>query len=150
MARTPYHDEPDVDLEAIDTGISNDRYSTLLEQVISQANPIGATIQLDELIGERTLEDGGVLGGMLELIRNHINFMLKNNELTEDAAGQVYSACVQQAFSGSIDFLTKQFELKQIDKDKTISLVQQAMDIKRKMIDNETAKISKLQAEYNL
>jgi hypothetical protein len=150
MARTPYHNEPDIDLEAIDTGIDNDRYASLLEQVVSQSKPDGETIELNELLGERTLEDGGVLGGMLELIRNHINFMLKNNELTEDAAGQVYSACVQQAFGGSIDFLTKQFELKQIDKDKTTSLIQQAMDIKRKMIDNEAAKISKLQAEYNL
>lgn len=61
-------------------------------------------IHWDSIVGNKTLEDGGYFGDLMTLGRAHIEKSKDNGELTEQDAGQVYSALMTTAIQQSINF----------------------------------------------
>ena len=58
----------------------------------------------DNVVGDRTLEDGGYIGDILNLTRSHIEEAKYKGELTEEDAGKAYSTAIIQSVSEAIKF----------------------------------------------
>ncbi len=63
-----------------------------------------ADITWDSIVGDQTINSGGYVGDLLTLARAHVDAAIKNNELTKEAAGQVYTALIPAAIQNGIGF----------------------------------------------
>lgn len=61
-------------------------------------------ITWEAVAGNSTLEDGGYIGSLLTLARTHVEAAVLNNELTREAAGEVYTAMIPAAMQNGIGF----------------------------------------------
>ncbi len=61
-------------------------------------------IQWDDIVGDKTLLDGGHFGDLMEIGREHIQDAKYKGELTEQDAGQVYSALITTSIHEAINF----------------------------------------------
>lgn len=57
-----------------------------------------------DVVGTKTVADGGYVGDLLTLARAHVAEALANNELTQAEAGQVYTAMIPAAMQNGIGF----------------------------------------------
>ncbi len=62
------------------------------------------SVDWSAIVGNKTLEDGGHFGDLMELGRLHIEDSKYKGELTEQDAGQVYGALMTTAITQSINF----------------------------------------------
>jgi len=63
-----------------------------------------ADILWSDIVGAATVSDGGYVGDLLKLARAHIDEAIRNNELTQGDAGQIYTAMIPAAFQNGIGF----------------------------------------------
>jgi len=61
-------------------------------------------IEWSDVVGARTVADGGYVGDLLTVARAHINEAIRNNELTREAAGEIYTAMIPAALQNGIGF----------------------------------------------
>jgi hypothetical protein len=61
-------------------------------------------VSFKEVVGSKTLEDGGFFGSLLKVSREHINDSKAKGELTETAAGEVYAQALISAMKESVMF----------------------------------------------
>lgn len=119
----PYHDNPIYDFDDFDVGLSDEIARDKLDTVIDTVNPNGNTVELSELIGSRTLEDGGVYGDILRLSRLHINDAKDKNELTSEVAGEVYARMMDISLNGALSFLFQRTESSRLDRANSVKLI---------------------------
>ena len=62
------------------------------------------TVEWKNIVGNKTLQDGGYFGDLMSLGRLHIEESLGRGELTHAEAGQVYSTLVQNSIQQAINF----------------------------------------------
>jgi len=63
-----------------------------------------ADIKWELVVGSGTIDDGGYIGDLLTLARAHVDAAIKNNELTKEAAGEIYTAMIPAAMQNGIGF----------------------------------------------
>ena len=63
-----------------------------------------AIIDWNTVVGDSTVDNGGYIGDLLKLARAHVDEAIRNNELTQEAAGQIYTAMIPAAFENGITF----------------------------------------------
>ena len=63
-----------------------------------------ADIKWDDIVGAKTIDDGGYVGDLLTLARAHVQDALVKNELTQAEAGEVYTAMIPAAMQNGIGF----------------------------------------------
>lgn len=56
------------------------------------------------IIGDKTLDNGGYVGDLMEVARQHIDKSVAANRLTQDAAGQVYASMIQNSIQTGVQF----------------------------------------------
>jgi len=56
------------------------------------------------IVGEKTLDVGGMVGDLLTVVRAHIKDAKEKGELTEKSAGEVYSTAISQSVSQALQF----------------------------------------------
>jgi len=61
-------------------------------------------ITWESVVGTATIDDGGYVGDLLKLARAHVDEAIVNNELTREAAGEIYTAMIPAAFQNGIGF----------------------------------------------
>jgi len=127
----PYHGDTDYSekVSDLDTGYADSNGVTATNEIVDNIDPGGLSISVDELVGSKTLSDGGVLGDLLELLRVHVNDMINRSELDRTTAGQVYSSLIQTALTGSLDWVFRTNEVKQADKQRSLDMVQKLYEI---------------------
>jgi len=77
-----------------------------LDDLISKLTDSNNRISSEKLIGEGTLEDGGLVGSLLHLLRAHSVASLKSGELTKANLGEVYSGLLNVATDTAVKMLT--------------------------------------------
>lgn len=76
-----------------------------------------ADILWSDVVGAGTIADGGKVGDLLTLAMAHIANEMNENRLTQENAGQVYSALIPAAFQHAMNFtLQEQLTEAQIEK----------------------------------
>ncbi|MCK5848973.1 MAG: hypothetical protein KAH01_07255 [Caldisericia bacterium] len=58
----------------------------------------------DSVVGLRTLENGGMVGDLLKVVRAHIEEAKNNGEITENGAGEAYATGIMEAMKNAITF----------------------------------------------
>ena len=61
----------------------------------------------DDIVGKKSLEDGGYVGDMLEVARKHIEDAKLKNQITQAQAGELYSTMIPAAFSNALTYAFK-------------------------------------------
>ena len=75
-----------------------------------------ADILWSDIVGEKTIEDGGFVSDLLSVARAHVDDALKKNRLTQSQAGEIYTAMIPSAFQNAINFgMTEQLVEAQIE-----------------------------------
>ena len=70
-----------------------------------------------DIVGEGTLDEGGYVGDLMEVMRAHIDESVRLNRLQQSDAGQVYASLIPTAVNGAIKFaMEEQLIEAQIDK----------------------------------
>jgi len=146
----PYHGDTDYTIDDLDTGVDDSNALDSLKDIIDKIDPDGYTVSIDELVGDKTLENGGALGDILELLRLHINDMKNKSELTSQMTGQVYSAMIQQALTSAIDFLYRSKDMQQLDKQRSLDLVKKMFDIELSKLNNDDVQTKRKLDIFNL
>lgn len=76
-----------------------------------------ADILWDDIVGEKTLADGGRVGDLMQVARVHVSDAVRRNEITQAQAGEVYTAMIPSAFATATKFvMEEQLISAQIDK----------------------------------
>jgi len=114
-----YHETNEEYVYPVKKELGNAEVQETLTTLISSLRDDAIPYTFKDLVGERTLADGGVVGGLLDLSKQHITQMVNDNELSEDIAGQVYSGMLPSAIDGALKFVMGLEETKQ----KNISLI---------------------------
>jgi len=65
-------------------------------------------VKWENIVGEGTVQNGGYVGDLLTIARAHVDAALRNNELTANEAGKVFTAMIPAAFQNAIDFELKE------------------------------------------
>ena len=60
----------------------------------------------EDIVGEKTVDDGGYVGDLMTVARAHINDAKSKGELTAQEAGEVYAAMIPSAFQNGIKYIT--------------------------------------------
>ena len=94
-------------------------------------------VEFKDVIGAKTLEDGGHFGDLLKIARIHINEAKKNSELTEGMAGEVYAKAIEAAMAQASQFGLQRSKM-QID----IKLVDSQVEYQKHKIDIEKDQFS--------
>jgi len=63
-----------------------------------------ADIKWYDVTGDLSIASGGFVGDLLTLARAHVDAAIKNNELTKEAAGEIYTAMIPAAMQNGIGF----------------------------------------------
>ena len=58
----------------------------------------------NDVIGEKTLDNGGFIGDIMTVARAHIDASVAANRLTQAQAGEVYSAMIQSAIQTGVKY----------------------------------------------
>lgn len=75
-----------------------------------------ADIVWGDIVGSLIVGDGGYVGDLLALARDHIDDAVSNNELTVEQAGEIFTAMIPAAFQNAIHFgMNEQLLEAQID-----------------------------------
>jgi hypothetical protein len=61
-------------------------------------------IKWADIVGSETVADGGYVGSLMTIARAHIDEAKRNNEITQEEAGAVYTAMIPSAFKEGIFF----------------------------------------------
>jgi len=70
-----------------------------------------ATINWTNIIGTKTIADGGYIGDLLTVARAHVEDSLNKGELTQEEVGKIYSQMIPAAFQQGINLEIKDIEL---------------------------------------
>jgi len=68
---------------------------------------MATNINWTNLTGDKSLAAGGYIGDLMVLARAHIADALKNNQITQEQAGAVYTEMIPSAFQSGIAFAMK-------------------------------------------
>ena len=68
---------------------------------------MASDINWTKLVGEKSLTDGGYTGDLMLTARAHIADAVKNNEITQAQAGEIYTAMIPSAFQTALAFALK-------------------------------------------
>ncbi len=66
---------------------------------------INTDIEWEDLVGDKTLEDSGYIGDLLTIAFAHVGREVDANRLTQESAGQIYTAMIPAAFQNALKFL---------------------------------------------
>lgn len=58
----------------------------------------------NDVIGEKTLDNGGFIGDIMTVARAHIDASVSANRLTQAQAGEVYAAMIQSAIQTGVKY----------------------------------------------
>ena len=61
----------------------------------------------DNLIGSKTIAAGGYVGDLMAVARVHIKDALDKNEITQEQAGEIYTAMIPSAFQTGLAYAMK-------------------------------------------
>ena len=61
-----------------------------------------------DVVGDGTLENGGHIGDLLKVARAHVDDAVTKNRLTQQDAGQIYTAMVPAAMQSAINYVINQ------------------------------------------
>jgi hypothetical protein len=61
-------------------------------------------IDWDNIVGDKTLDNGGYFGDLLELSRVHLEESKKKGEIREEDAGEAYSTAIIESMKNAISF----------------------------------------------
>jgi hypothetical protein len=98
------------------------------------------------IVGSKTIDNGGFIGDVLQVVRKHINESKQNGELKDEAAGAVYSQAFMQAIQQVLTYelsrgkAQKEVELLCIQKDaalKDIELKEKTYLLEERMKQEE-------------
>lgn len=64
-------------------------------------------INWNNLVGSKTIETGGYIGDLMAVARAHINDAVTKNEITQEQAGEIYTAMVPSAFQTGLAYSMK-------------------------------------------
>ena len=126
-----------------------------------------ADILWNDVVGSKTIADGGYVGDLLALARAHVDDAIDAGRLTQEQAGQVYTAMIPAAFKEALSFsLQEELVEAQIEgiaaenliKAKQLDIAVQELAIKQKEADIKAyeltnilpATVEKLQEEVDL
>jgi len=125
----PYHGDTDYNIDNFDTGFNDDLAQQLVDDIFENLDTEEQEIDIAKLVGNKRLQDGGVLGDILELLRVHVDDMIARQELDRTSAGAMYSQLINTALTGSLEWIFKEAEFNQDDKKTTLDMVQQLYEI---------------------
>jgi hypothetical protein len=87
--------------------------STFINDVLTQIKNLKNDVQqlntgtdYKEIYNDSTLDNGGIVGDLLHLMRVHINDSIRKGELSKDMSGQAYVAAISEAVQASIQIYT--------------------------------------------
>lgn len=63
-----------------------------------------ADIQWSDIVGDKTIDNGGYVGDLMTIARNHIDDAVSKQKLTNAQAGEIYAAMIPSAFQNGIGF----------------------------------------------
>lgn len=66
-----------------------------------------ANVNWDNLVGSKTISAGGYIGDLMTVARAHIQDALLKNEITQEQAGEIYTAMIPSAFQTGLAFSSK-------------------------------------------
>ena len=66
-----------------------------------------SSINWDNLVGSKTIETGGYVGDLMAVARVHIKDALDKNEITQEQAGEIYTAMIPSAFQTGLAYSMK-------------------------------------------
>jgi len=108
------HNNEEVDVEIVADGFSqpanNDDITSLLTNVLKSKDDI-EPVDIDSLVGDSTLDDGGTIGRLLVLARAHLEAAVKNGELSKQQVGEAYAGVISQALGQGIQMASTLSEL---------------------------------------
>jgi len=112
MADQPYHGDVQYVYEDFSSQLDSSALLDKIQEMLDNINPDDFVVSLKQLLGDGTLEDGGVYGKILKLSRVHLGVMKEENELTEESAGNAYSSLLSTSLQYSLDYLFRGVEAK--------------------------------------
>jgi len=117
------------------------------------------TINWNDIVGSKTLEDGGYVGDFMAVARAHLNEAKDNGEITQGEVGEVYSAMIPSAFQQGLQFamtralsearVTSEIKNQDILETKNtlltrqVAQLEQQMDTQRQQLENTLLTASK-------
>lgn len=63
-----------------------------------------ADLNWSDIVGDKTIENGGAVGDLLALARAHVDDAVTKGKLTKGEAGQIYTAMIPAAFQQGMEF----------------------------------------------
>ena len=146
-----YHDNAIFPYVELDTNIDDANAKERLQDLIDSINPLGVEVSEEDLVGDSTLLNGGILGKILRLNRVHLEDSKDRNELSESASGEAYSRMLESSLVNSVDFLFKNQSLKISDREASAKLIHALQESKNLDLDFSKSEIErrKLQFEVN-
>lgn len=64
-------------------------------------------INWKNLVGDKQLGNGGYVGDLMTLAREHIDDAVAKNRITRDQAGEIYTAMIPAAFQTALSYSMK-------------------------------------------
>ena len=98
-----------------------------------------ADVLWSDIVGAMTLEDGGYTGDLMTVARAHIDDAVSKNRLTQEGAGEIYTALIPAAIQGGIQFATESIvtdEKVRTEKAKQLEVVARVEDEFGKIIND--------------
>ena len=74
-------------------------------------------INWEDAVGLKTVTDGGHIGDLMTISRAHIDAAVEENRITQEQAGEIYTAMIPAAIQSGIEFtMTEQMQEANTDK----------------------------------
>ena len=64
------------------------------------------------LVGEKTIDSGGYAGDLMTVARAHIKNAIDNQQITQEQAGEIYTAMIPSAFQTAYSFSIEQEKIR--------------------------------------
>ena len=94
-----------------------------------------ATINWADIVGDSTVVSGGYIGDLLTLARAHVDAAIKAGELTQETAGEIYTAMIPSAFQQGIAYaMSEELTIAAIDKAASEALSAEAQLVNERLI----------------
>jgi len=87
-------------------------------------------VRWERIVGKKTLEDGGYIGDLLELVRKHIEDARDKGQLTDEDVGQIYASMIPNIIADGI-----KFEQEDVIRELQIEAAQKDIELRLKQID---------------
>ena len=65
------------------------------------------SVNWKNLVGEKTIESGGYCGDLMAVARAHIKDAIDNQQITQEQAGEIYTAMIPSAFQTALAYSMK-------------------------------------------